>query len=127
MSKPASEKMIIDAIGPESPEDPFATDEETEYSDSKQSDKKNDNDDEQSRETKKSEKKKRSLKRKPSDSSKIVKKNKSELKKDLKMKLAGIVKEEDLIYNTNNKLHSNASAISAAWQRIAKKMDQSGK
>lgn len=44
-----------------------------------------------------------------------------------KIKLAGFIKEEDLIHNINNKLHSNAPAMVAAWQRVATKMDKSGK
>lgn len=57
---------------------------------------------------------------------KIVEKASADLKKDVKMKLAEILKGEDLIYNTQNKLHSNIHAVAAAWDRIAVKMDKSG-
>lgn len=57
---------------------------------------------------------------------KIVKKTTADLKRDVQMKLAEILKGEDLIYNTQNKLHSNIHAVAAAWDRIAVKMDKSG-
>lgn len=58
---------------------------------------------------------------------KVTRKKKSEIKMEEKSKLAGFIKEEDLIHNINNKLHSNAPAMVAAWQRVATKMDKSGK
>lgn len=55
-----------------------------------------------------------------------VKKNKLELKNEEKRKLAECIKVEDVIHNINNKLHSNGPAMSAAWQRIARKMGKDG-
>lgn len=51
----------------------------------------------------------------------------ADLKKELKMKLAGIIKDEDLIFNTQNKLHSNVNALAAAWDRVAEKMNKPGR
>lgn len=51
----------------------------------------------------------------------------SAAKKDDQMKLANIIEDEEIIYNLNHKLHSNLSAMSAAWERVAKKMNKSGK
>lgn len=48
-------------------------------------------------------------------------------KKDEKVKLADFIKDEEVIYNLNHRLHSNLSAVSAAWDRVAKKMDKPGK
>lgn len=44
-----------------------------------------------------------------------------------KIKLSGFIKDEDVIHNLKNKLHANKNAVSAAWMRVAKKMDRSGK
>lgn len=41
--------------------------------------------------------------------------------------MAGFVREEEIIYNLQHKLHSNGPALSAAWQRVATKMGKSGK
>lgn len=58
---------------------------------------------------------------------KIGKKKKADLKKEDKVKLAECIKQEDVIFNIQNKLHSNAAAVLAAWQRVATKMDKPGK
>ncbi|XP_055918302.1 uncharacterized protein LOC129950384 [Eupeodes corollae] len=42
-----------------------------------------------------------------------------------KIKLSGFIKDEDVIHNLKNKLHANKNAVSAAWMRVAKKMDRS--
>lgn len=55
-----------------------------------------------------------------------AKKSKLELKNEEKRKLAECIKVEDVIYNINNKLHSNGPAMSAAWQRVAQKMEKDG-
>lgn len=54
------------------------------------------------------------------------KKQKKDMSMEDKLKLAGLVKAEELIWNLQNKLHSNHSAVSAAWERIATKMNGSG-
>lgn len=43
------------------------------------------------------------------------------------MKLAEILKPEEAIWNIQSKLHSNGSALTAAWERVATKMNKSGK
>lgn len=43
---------------------------------------------------------------------------------DDKAKLASIIKGEEIIYNFQHPLHSNLSALSAAWERVAKAMDK---
>lgn len=43
------------------------------------------------------------------------------------MKLAEILKSEEAIWDIQNKLHSNGSALTAAWERVATKMNKSGK
>lgn len=48
-------------------------------------------------------------------------------KKDEKLQLAAAIRDEPIIYNLNHKLHSNLSATTAAWERIAKKVEKSGK
>lgn len=47
--------------------------------------------------------------------------------KEDKLRLAGIIKGEEVIYNLNHKWHSNLGAVSAAWDRVAMKMDKPGK
>lgn len=46
--------------------------------------------------------------------------------KEEKIKLANIIKEEEIIHNLSHRLHSNLSALSAAWDRVAQKMGKSG-
>lgn len=53
------------------------------------------------------------------------KKSKSSNKEE-KMKLAEIIKSEQVIYNLNHKHHSNIHAVSAAWERVSVKMGKSG-
>lgn len=43
---------------------------------------------------------------------------------DDKAKLASIIKGEEIIYNFQHPLHSNLSALSAAWERVAKAKDK---
>lgn len=58
---------------------------------------------------------------------KAQKKAKKRNSDEEKIKLAGFVKDEEIIYNLQHKLHSNGPALSAAWQRVATKMDKNGK
>ena len=67
------------------------------------------------------------MKGKISESKGEKKKSKNAISQEDKEKLAGFLKEEDVIYNLQNKLHSNGPAVAAAWNRIATKMDKSGK
>lgn len=62
-----------------------------------------------------------------SQSTPNIKRGKKPTHKDEKLKLAKIIEEEEIIHNLNHKLHSNLSAMSAAWDRVAKKMDKPGK
>lgn len=47
--------------------------------------------------------------------------------KDAKIKLAGLIKLEECIWNSQEKLHSNVNAVNAAWTRVATEMKYSGK
>lgn len=70
---------------------------------------------------------KQSAKRASKLAPKVVKPSKLQLKKEEQMKLAGFIKEEDVIFNINNKLHANGPAMAAAWKRVATKMEKSGR
>lgn len=43
------------------------------------------------------------------------------------MKFAEILKSEEAIWDIQNKVYSNGSALAAAWERVATKMNKSGK
>lgn len=122
--------MVEDAIGIESDEEPFATDgdEDYDYVGENKKEKKGsrDDDDGDSSDSAKITPKKQAknnakgaTKRAP----KVVEPSKLQLKKEEQMKLAGLIKEEDVIFNINNKLHANGPAVAAAWKRVATKME----
>lgn len=46
------------------------------------------------------------------------------LSKDDKIKFAQIIQAEEIIYNLNHKFHSNIQALTAAWDRVAAKMEK---
>lgn len=115
----AADKMQIDeALGAETEEEPYATDELSDY---------NPDENEPRKRAKKMGKKKEESQ--PDKSVKKVQSSKVTKKKTTredKMKLADIVKGEEIIYNLQHKLHSNGPALLAAWERVATKMDRSG-
>lgn len=130
----ATKEMVDDAIGKESEEEPFETDgdNDADYDESKQKGKGHDDDDDSASESVGIDHKKKSKKlskRIPKRAPKVAKPSKSQLKKEEQMKLAGFIKDEDedVIFNINNKLHANGSAVAAAWKRVATKMEKSGK
>lgn len=120
MSAKATEEMIIDALGNETEEDPFATDGESDYKPEGEKNKNAGEDEPMTSGTK------RKQKSEPKRKVKGVKKPSSDLKNEEKQKLAELIKHEDIIFNLQNKLHSNAGAVLAAWQRVADKMNKSG-
>lgn len=132
MSK-ATDKMITEAIGEETDEDPYATDGDSDFEDGigKTKRKKRvqlEEDQDMGSETKREAKRetKGETKGEKKRESKVSKKEKTDLKNEEKRKLAEFVKEEDIIFNIQNKLHSNALAVSAAWERVLKKMNKTG-
>lgn len=59
--------------------------------------------------------------------SKSYKKKPKKVSTEEKIKLAELVKGEEIIHNIQHKLHSNSMAMTAAWERVAAKMEKSGK
>lgn len=110
-------------------EDPFATDGDT---DEYVPDEKESPEEEEHKEEKKQPKRKTPSQKKATKSYESSAEGKKRKKvgatanKDDKLKLASIIKDEEIIYNLKHKLHSNLSALSAAWERVAKKMDKPG-
>lgn len=77
--------------------------------------------------TKTTTKPKSARKRKNNSDSNGAEKSKRDIANEKKIKLASLVQEEEIIYNLQHKMHSNNAALSAAWKRVATKMEESGK
>lgn len=68
-------------------------------------------------------KEKTSSKRKPSSSQRARKPKKAGFTVAEKKQLAELMKQEPMIWDLQNNLHCNSSALKAAWQRISDGMD----
>lgn len=141
MSQKEENKKLVeynDDWEDESEHDPYSTDSGSEFTLSDEERKrkrkhvtkkgkaKDEESDEEEDEAKPVKKSKSERKKGKNGDSHGAKKSKKEMANEDKIKLASIVQEEEIIYNLQHKLHSNSSAMSAAWKRVATKMDKSG-
>lgn len=135
MSQKEERKKLVDYDDDweyESERDPFSTDSGSEFTLSdeerkrKHVTKKGKAKDEEKDEAKPLKKSKSARKKNKNSDSHGAKKSKKEMANEDKIKLASIVQDEEIIHNLQHKLHSNSSAMSAAWKRVATKMDKSG-
>lgn len=141
MSQEDKNEMLVDSdenSDDESEHDPYSTNSGSEFTLSDEERKrkrkhvtkkgkaKDEEEDEEKDEPKQSKGSKLGRKKKKNSDSHGAKKSKKEMANEDKIKLASIVQDEEIIYNLQHKLHSNSSAMSAAWKRVATKMDKSG-